>query len=461
MSKRTLRCIVLALLSTGCGGASRSFDSPLEARIEFLKSAHPSLNRTLSADRLDALTTESLSLEHQHALGEVRVLRRILAALGDSHLTSELPSPADNEATFAPFLVKRVGTRFRVDAAVDETLVGHTVLAIEGVAIDELMARLSELANVDGARSDVQLAEAERKFAEFIRLELGPRASWTLTVEVPESESRTETLAGASIDGVRALYLGRRSTPVWGQQTALPNVSQGDEFTLLRLASFGTPDRAGYLRTIEELAEQFTGASHLVIDLRGNEGGDRSLGVAVARHLVGRPFSQWHSVRTRVRDIAEPFDEWVSFIVGSPSALTEFPGERTDRGWVVEGDPLSETMLPHGAEFAGRITLFVDDATNSAAIEFAVSLLAYHPRVTVVGRETQGECAWHVGHLPVLFNDNQGPALLASLFEIELVAYPGCRERRGIEPDLAVTYTEADFMNGVDPYVRVLQEKAE
>ncbi|MEL6547316.1 MAG: S41 family peptidase, partial [Myxococcota bacterium] len=322
--------------------------------------------------------------------------------------------------------------------------------------VEELITRLAGLAGVDGARSEVQRDEAERRFAEFIRLELGPKSIWTLTVSDPETNvERVEPLQGTSVDAVGTLERARRSAPYWGERQALPSWSE--EHSMLRLATFGTPERGAYLDAIENLATEFKSVDHLAIDLRGNEGGDRSLGIAVARHLLGQPFRQWTSVRTRVREIDDPFDEWVSFPFGSATALTEFPGDEVEDGWVVQGDPLSQMMVPHDGEFPGRITLLVDDATNSAAVEFAVSLLAHHPRVTVVGRETQGECAWHVGQLPVLFQDDQGPAMIASLFEIELVAYAGCRERRGIEPNIPVAYDESDFAEGIDPYLRAIQ----
>lgn len=86
-----------------------------------------------------------------------------------------------------------------------------------------------------------------------------------------------------------------------------------------------------------------------------------------------------------------------------------------------------------------------------------MALLAHHDDVTVVGTETQGECGWHIGQLPILFDDQRGPPLLMSLFEIDLVATPGSQPGRGIRPDLRVELTRADFDAGRDPFLAALE----
>ncbi|MBO6939720.1 MAG: hypothetical protein JJ863_32415 [Deltaproteobacteria bacterium] len=444
-----MRSLLAMGLLLGC--ASQGTGSPLADRLALIRAVHPVPHRTVSEAELDGLVAAEEAAWGISELGDARALRRIVARLGDSHVAVGLPVVPPGEATFVPFLVKRVGDGYRVDAATESEAVGAEVVAVEGVPIDELMDRLSALATVDGDRPSVRLAEAERRFAEHARLELGARDEWSLVTR-SEGAERTWALAGVRREGLAELELARRSAG-WGSRERLPSLEEHDGITVLRLASFGTSDRAAYLERIEALAPDFTSAERLVIDLRGNEGGDRSLGVAVARHLLEAPFAQWASVRTRVRAIPEPFASQVSYLAGDESALTGFPGDPIEDGWRVGGDPLAATMVPTEPSHRGPLTLFVDDATNSAAVELAVALLAHHPAVTVVGAETQGECAWHVGQLPIVYQDEAGPALLLSLFEIELVPYEGCRTGRGIEPDVPVVMTAEDFDGGRDPFL--------
>ncbi|MEO1480768.1 MAG: S41 family peptidase [Myxococcota bacterium] len=438
----------------GCGG-SASQRPPLEMRVDFLRSVHPSLERTLTAEDLDRLVAGAQDAQPSHALGAVRALRRVLAGIGDAHLLTELPLPPPGEQSFVPFLVKEVAGVYLVDAAEGGIEVGSKVMSLNGIAIDALMERLALLASVDSARPTVRWAEAERRFAELVRVELGPLARWTVELETRAGETQRRTVPGVSLERMAALEQARRSAPFWGARgQALPTVTAHENFSVLRLLSFPLANREIYLAEVEAIAPELRAATHLAIDLRGNEGGDRSLGVAIARHLIGKRFTQWQRVKARVREIEDRHRDFVTFPVGNPSTLSGFPGTPADGGWVYEGDPLASTMTPAAEEFPGRITLLVDDATNSAAVEFAVALLARHPRVSVVGRETQGECGWHMGQLPVVYGDGAWPAMVVSLFEIELVSYAGCRERRGIEPDQPVEYTQADFDEGVDPYLK-------
>ncbi len=442
-----MRLLLLTIVALGCGShAATRPTSPLADRLALIRAVHPAPHRTASEAGLDALADAEAWPTDE--LGRARALRRVLSRIGDSHLAAGLPVLDPDEATFVPFVVKRVGEGVRIDAASVPELVGEEVVAIEGIPIDELMERLAALSTVDGDRPAVRLAEAERHFVEHVRLELGPRTAWQL-----ETRSGSRTLPAVTPVALGALELARRSAASWGAREPSPTFEERDGLGVLRLASFTTLDREAYLERIAELAPAFTAAERLVLDLRGNEGGDRSLGVAVARHLLAEPFAQWASVRTRVRAIPDEYESDVRFLAGSEGALRDFPGEPVDDGWRVEGDPLADTMVPAEPSHRGPLTLLVDDATNSAAVELVVALLAHHPNVTVVGTETQGECAWHIGQLPILFEDDVGPALLLSLFEIELVPYEGCRPGRGIEPDVPVVMTAEDFDAGRDPFL--------
>ena len=451
-------CSLALLCLMGCAADPGSpAVSPLRARLELIRAVHPAPLRTASDEELERLllAVDSPSPTPFEAAG---ALRKLLARVGDSHLAGALPPPAPGEATFLPLLVLRVGEDYRVDACSDPAAVGAVLTGIGGVPMEVLMEELASMATVDGDRPAVRLAEAERRFVELLRLARGAQEVWQVQVQHDAEPATEHSLAGVGLAALAGLDAQRQSRAAGRPDASpLPQLFHDGSLTVLRLATFAPTDRAAYLAEVEALAPAMASAENLVIDLRGNEGGDRSLGVAVARHLLAAPFAQWARVRTRVRAIPERFADHVRFIAGPEEALTEFPGEATADGRVVRGDPLAATMTPLEPRYDGPLTLVVDDGTNSAAVELAVALLAHHPDVRVAGSETQGECAWHIGQLPILYDDGRGPAMLLSLFEIELVAYPDCRSGRGIEPDLPVTTTLEDFREGRDPVMAALR----
>lgn len=452
----------LFLVGAGGAGSAPAATEPLPALVAFLKEAHPDPYRFTSEAELEAhLTAQMAELGSDPSpVALARAASRVLAVVGDAHLAVGLP-PEVASGPLVPFLLKRAGDRVFLDAAEPALPIGTEVISVEGRPVGELLARMARLASVDGARPTVMAAEAERRFTFLGLLELGVMDVYELVVRRPGGRPETVTLPATNREGVARLTALRHSAPVWGSQAeagapAWPSLEMVDAGTaLLRLPSFSLNDSSGFADRINALFARLDPEHRLVVDLRGNEGGNRALGVMVLNHLLGSPFTQWRSVSTRVRAIPTGFRDFVSFPFAPAAALHDFPGVRRGDRWVVDGDPLAEQMVPDGAGHQGPILVFVDDATNSAAIEFLAGLLAHRADVRIIGTETQGACDRHFGQLPVVFEAGD-LAVMVSLFDIDLVAVADCQPGRGIVPHTRVAYTEQDFLRRRDPYLAVL-----
>jgi hypothetical protein len=95
---------------------------------------------------------------------------------------------------------------------------------------------------------------------------------------------------------------------------------------------------------------------------------------------------------------------------------------------------------------------FVDDGTNSAAIELAVTLRAHRSDVVVVGTPTQGACDRHTGEIPVTYDVGDGVVVMMSLFEVTLVSSPGCEPGGSLPIDVPISPSFAQWMTGEDPW---------
>ena len=142
---------------------------------------------------------------------------------------------------------------------------------------------------------------------------------------------------------------------------------------------------------------------------------------------------------------------------GRPLCGPESQGDQ----FVLDGDPLSDRMQPVENVHRGPVVAFVDGATASAAVEMVAALRASRPDVRLIGEETQGGCAGHVGEMPIAYalSSSEGTAgvtVLMSMIEITQVATEGCVPGHGFEPDVSVTYTLDDFLMGRDPYAGAL-----
>lgn len=450
------------LIVSGCAAPPRVPSQPLPALVAFLRAAHPDPNRFVSEADLNArLDAEMRALNNgTDAIAVARAASRVLASVGDAHLAVGL-GPEVAAGPLLPFLIKRAGERFFIDASEPQLPLGTEVIAVEGRPVADLLDAMAALASVDGDRPELRAAEAERRFSFLALIELGVRASYELLVRRPGGEPETITLKPTDREGVARLTSARQSAPLWGTvlragEPPWPTLTRIDETTqLLRLPSFGITDEAQYEARIAALFATLAPKERLVLDLRGNEGGNRALGLAVLRRLLNRPFTQWASVSTRVRAIPKGFRDLISFPIAPESALHGFPGEKRGQVWVVDGDPLAARMVPVENPHPGPVVAFIDDATNSAAIEMLAALLAHREGVQLIGTETQGACDRHTGQLPVVFKSGNLAAFV-SLFEIKLVPTPGCQPGRGIAPDIKVIYTEEHFLEGRDPFLFAL-----
>jgi C-terminal processing protease CtpA/Prc len=451
--------VLLAAALSGCAGAPPTGASELRALVTFLRDVHPGPHRYVDAETLDAIVdAEAARLEGDvDVLAMARGVQRVLAAMGDAHLMAGR-SADGGEALGFPLLAIRAGDRVFVDASEPPLPIGTELLSVSGLAAQDFLRTLSAYAAVDGGTETVRLAEAERRFADFATLELGHRDAYVVEVRRPDGSPETLSLPALRADARAILYTRRHSAPRWGSAEGAPwpTLLEREGAAILRLPSFGLMDEEGYAARVDALFDALDPEATLALDLRGNEGGVRTHGVAVLRHLLDAPFAQWTRVETRVRAIPRAHASRVSYPFAPADALHDFPGVHVGDRWVFEGEPLAEQMIPTGEPHAGEVFVFIDDATNSAAIELVAALLAHREGVRVIGTETQGECGRHTGHMPVLYEVGAGVVVLASLFEITLVPIPGCAPGRGVVPDIPIVYEEAHFLEGRDPFVEAL-----
>lgn len=450
----------------GCAHRPEVGVEDLHAALSFVEAVHPDPSQVdLDAARAAVLSEAARRDPRQVPSYELRVrgAQAVVGALGDAHVVLGTPPRAIEGVV--PVLPVLVEGQVYVDAFVHELPRGTVLRAIDGVPAMEWIDRLGALTSVDGGRVEVRRAQAVRSFGSLMHRYGGPRTDWSIETEAPDGQRRTWTVPGVDREGARALATARVSAPAWGVpgDGAWPLwVPTGDADTaLLRLPGFGTREHDAWKARLDEGFAALRGDETLIVDLRGNAGGARDLGVLVAQRLLDRPFAQWASVSTRVRTIPRRHRARVGFPFVPEEALTAFPGARVDGGWRVEGDPLAETMRPVAPRHRGPVVVFVDDGTSSAAVELAVALLAFHDDVVVVGTATQGACGRHAGQLPVTYDLGDGVVLMMSLFEVALVPSPGCQPGGGVPIDVPVRPSMEGWVAGEDPWWTAFREAAQ
>ncbi len=218
-------------------------------------------------------------------------------------------------------------------------------------------------------------------------------------------------------------------------------------------------DWKGYLSAFF-VALRADGTQHLVIDLRGNEGGS-DVGDEIAGHLIALPLAlppvdrltRYRRVPDALRPLLDTwdrsFDDWGDRAAG--------PDDRGFYRSTRDDDARGGSIVPLTPRFDGDVQVLVDAANSSATFQFAEFVHDFH-LATLVGGRTGGNLrginggAFYFLRLP------------ASRIEIDLPligTFPrDARPDRGLAPDVAVAPTAADIARGADVVLRVALDRA-
>jgi hypothetical protein len=259
----------------------------LDGALAFIEAVHPRPSQVdlvaaraavrVEAERRDLRTSPSFT-------DRVRGATLTVGALGDAHVVVGTP-PRDVDGV-VPLLPVVLDGRVYVDAFVHDVPKGTILRALEGRPVTAWLTDLEAMTSVDGGRSDARRAQAVRSFASLMYRYLGPRTVWTIETEAPDGTVQTWTEPGVNLADARNLATTRVSAPQWGPPSPgpWPTWTRVDEQTAhLRLTGFGTREVDTWVSMLDAGFSDLEGSETVVVDLRGNAGGFRDLGVAVAR----------------------------------------------------------------------------------------------------------------------------------------------------------------------------------
>jgi hypothetical protein len=495
MSRSAVVRRALVVLLTGCAGsgsapapapasapvaalgvtsvlASAALTDDLALLEQVYRALHPGLYRYNTPAEVDALFAAARGeFARDRTLGDAfLVLTRLTAGLrcGHSYPNFSNQSDAVRRALLAgprlPLRFRWLGERMVVvaDLGTGAALpAGAVVERIGDVDTAALLRELLPLARADGGNDGKRRAYLEVTGADdpapfdvlapLLRPGLLPaRGPAALTVRFPDGARRT--VQARTVTGPREPAApAAPDAPPW----SLERVRRGGrEVAVLRM-----PDWVMYhlkwdweaaLHAV--MAELVAAGTHaLVVDLRGNEGGN-DVGDVLLAHLVDRAEPRRTTVR-RVRFASVPaalrpaLDTWDPGFFTLGEAATPL-GD----GWRELPASDDDRLEPRAPRFRGRLVVLIDASNSSATFQFAARVQS-GGLGTLVGTTTGGSRrginggAFFFARLPRTGLEVDVP--LIGTFP------PGPDPSRvpdaGVEPDLRVEPTPADLAAGRDP----------
>lgn len=285
------------------------------------------------------------------------------ALFRDGHTSVQGPERANPQNTagvrFPPFLLGFDNGAFTID--------GEELMAIDGVPILQFLAPILERC------SGETLGFRASRFT-------GGQAAWYRLTELFHADSFQATLAGGRSQTFRTVPFAEFAKLQPRKQARLTHVEFLRDGAVAHFVypSFtkSTEEEKKIDEIFRSLQERHT--SDLIIDLRGNGGGNSNMGDYIFSYLYGRRFRAFSEVDIKLSP---------DILARDGPRLGESKNARAGQVVAQHG---AETLHPRRAAFfTGKVWLMVDNGTFSSATDFTAMIRDYQV-ATIVGYETGG-----------------------------------------------------------------------
>lgn len=366
-----------------------------------------------------------------------------------------------------PFTFNRIGKRLFIDKNAsqrDELKKGIEVLSINNIDTEEIFKTLTSYITSDGDNYEKRLQRltlsGDAKFELFdifLSLEYGSR-------QVHRLELYDQVTNQVKVVDVKALSKTAR-TAVLNKRygSNYDSFESGWEFKMidhqtayLKMHSFAIFNTDfdwkkfldnGFKKMRSEEIE------HLIIDIRGNEGGDAAVALYVLERIIKSPIKVNGSTSVSAyRTIPDDLRNYISTWDDRPYDWGKKVQKIADGRYKLKDkfEEKGKTFKPKKTGFKGQSYLLVD-ATNSSATHLMASYVKEFNLATIVGQETGGnQKGLNGGYMFFFRMPNSRVELDIPVFGINVRPDTDETYNGGIKPDIYVQKNVDDLKRGID-----------
>lgn len=407
-----------------------------------LEKEHPNLYLYISKKTLD-FKFDSLRKTLDKPITPIALyikLQRVISSIGDGHLTVEIDyskfTPQDIVFLKKPSLQHPIyqfgyyvnGKRLFItkNLSADSTIGrGSEILSINNVPTAKLIDTLNSYITGDGYNTTYKrfLMNNAGLFAERYRFLFPEKVP--LNISLQSSSSLREIKLEARLEkGFDSIGGTPPPTTEYKRLTADSNIA------CLKIRTFyNPPNFVGYQYIFDDIERRHL--KTLIIDLRGNTGGEIFWAARILSHLFDTPkyiFRLPDEIKHQKRLYDNPkIKAWIDKI-----SMSEY-----------------QMVYPYSFTFKGKVYLLIDGGSFSASGLLASNLKG-QKNVTLVGEETGGsKNIWTAGvhksvtlpHSQLLLKYGNIPAYFGDITNID---------GRGVMPDVLINYQIEDYLAGKD-----------
>lgn len=478
--------------------ASKAF-SPAQLKEDFeifkktLTAIHPGIHRYQTPASLEKLFAE-FAADLNNPLAENEFFLRLARLTSQIHCGHTYLNPNNQNAllrerifngkTYLPFYFRILDGKIVVteNAAPVALARGSEIRKINGVPAREIIEKLLTVTNADGKNtlahrtSQIELtrftAERYAHFDWYFPL-VFPLDKPSFTIEAVDTASGKRT----TFD-IPAMTKPARTAEIEKRYGKAPSYDDGWKFEI-RENSIGYLKiensitwRLKKIKFKEFLADAFAelrakAVKNLIIDLRGNDGGDSSIGFELARYLAKSELPPYAESRRLVRNVAAQPDLLKNLDTYSEDLKANLRNglptnvfKQTENGFfeILPNEKVTTypKVAPAANNFRGE-TFVIADASNASATFSFLKFVKENRLARVVGEESGGNLQGINGGNYYFLN------LPHSKIEIDIPVYffapLAAQKDSPVVPDFRLVPTVRDIADGIDAEMKFILKK--
>lgn len=408
-----------------------------------LERYHPGYDWYTSRDSLTQQFDEAINnAQATNTIAFFGTVRRLVAQVRCGHTRASMPESERQafEATahFMPVSVvfSEKGAYIKAGAPNTSGLeVGDHLVAINDRPVSEIVKTIFNHLSADGFNETLKYQLTARNFSYLFSLFVDDKSDrYQLDVMRNDVHSSVE-VAGVSIH--EWLDINSRTRP-----DGILELTDHQDYYYLRISSFGgaainqsSMDYYDFLSSsFEEIAKS---SKPLILDLRGNGGGDDLYGAKLVSYLVDRPFRYFDKI-----EVTEHYSGY--------GTVREAGGSRL----MTSHDGLN-MQQPDDSSFDGPLFVLIDGLCFSTCGDVA-SVLKANNRVAFIGEETGGGSGGNTsGYSRTLTLDHSGISINIPMWKYSTAPDPDRVFGRGVLADVEIASKIDEILSETDKALEV------
>lgn len=437
----------------------------LKIARDALERGHPGIYRYTSKSTLDKAFEELRRKLNRpmDVFGFFRLLAPVIAKIECGHTSVNLPesvrSTIDATEPLLPLRVEIIGGKvyvLRDYSGEGSALVGTEIRAINGKRIETIVATIKAALSGDGEIPTSRQRGVGQRLGAALPVVLDIHAPFLLTYR----KDGAGTTAQINLPGLLRPKIGEIARALYPQdQRDEPPVSLAflDKYSIAVMTIRGFEefsDRDKKKPMVDFFKESFSqfqrqGTRTLILDLRGNGGGEDVLGKLLYSYLTKEPFDYYDDLVINALDF-----DFMRYAKSPPYHLgiPEHEIARTPDGhYRYTSHPNWGRQQPSQPAFTGKVFVIIDGGSFSTTCEF-LSIAHYHRRVVFIGEEAGGGYYGNTsGYTRLLELPNTKVTLRVPFMKYVMAVHGYRYPKRGVMPNYPVRPTVADRLNNRDP----------